>query len=147
MIEAQIEQDLKVAMLARDTSKVSTLRGLKSTFLYAKVAAGTRDRELADDEAIRLLQKEAKKRDESADLYAKGGENGRAEQELSEKKIIEQYLPAKLSEDKLVEVIDSVISTNPDFNMGQIIGEVKNKTAGTADGADIARIVKEKLGL
>jgi hypothetical protein len=147
MIEAQIERDLKVAMLARDTSKVSALRGLKSTFLYAKVAAGTRDRELADDEAIRLLQKEAKKRDESADLYAKGGENSRAEQELSEKKIIEQYLPTKLSEDKLVEVIDSVISTNPDFNMGQIIGEVKNKTAGTADGADIARIVKEKLSL
>ena len=86
MIEAQIEQDLKVAMLARETSKVSTLRGLKSTFLYAKVAAGTRDRELSDDEAIRLLQKEAKKREESAELYARGGEKGRAEQELSERK-------------------------------------------------------------
>ncbi len=146
MIEAQIEQDLKVAMLARETSKVSTLRGLKSTFLYAKVAAGTRDRELSDDEAIRLLQKEAKKREESAELYARGGEKGRAEQELSEKKIIDQYLPAKLSKDKLVEAVNSVISANPDFNMGQIIAEVKNKTAGTADGADIARIVKEKLG-
>ncbi len=147
MIEAQIERDLKAAMLARDTNKVSTLRGIKSTFLYAKVAAGTRNKELADDEAIRLLQKEAKKRDESADLYAKGGENSRAEQELSEKKIIEQYLPQKLSEDKLVEVIDSIISANPGFNMSQIIGEVKNKTAGATDGADIARIVKEKLGL
>jgi hypothetical protein len=146
MIEAQIEQDLKVAMLAREASKVSTLRGLKSTFLYAKVAAGTRDRELTDDEAIRLLQKEAKKREESAELFARGGEKRRAEQELSEKKIIEQYLPAKLSEDKLVEAVNSVISANPDFNMGQIIAEVKNKTAGTADGADIARIVKEKLG-
>ena len=134
-------------MLARDTTKVSTFRGLKSTFLYAKVAAGTRDKELTDDKAIRLLQKEAKKREESADLYAKGGENGRAEQELSEKKIIEQYLPAKLSEEKLVEAVDSVISANPGFNMGQTIAEVKNKTAGTADGADIARIVKEKLGL
>jgi uncharacterized protein YqeY len=146
MIEAQIEQDLKVAMLARETSKVSTLRGLKSTFLYAKVAAGTRDKELTDDEAVRLLQKEAKKREESAELYTRGGEQGRAEQELSEKKIIEQYLPSKLSEDKLVEVVNGVMSSNPDFNMGQIIAEIKNKTAGSADGADIARIVKEKLG-
>lgn len=146
MIESQIEQDIKSAMLARDTVKVSTLRGIKSVFLYAKVANGTKDRELTDEEAITLLHKEAKKRDESADLYTKGGETARAEQELSEKKILEAYLPEKLSEEDLSKVIDEVMSKAADANMGQIISEVKAKTAGTADGADIARIVKSRLG-
>lgn len=145
MIEAQIEQDLKSAMLARDTEKVDTLRGVKSTFLYAKVAAGTRDQELSDEEAIKLLQKEAKKREESAELYAKGGEQERADKELSEKKIIDGYLPAKLSEEELQKIVDEVMNKNPDGNMGQIIGEVKAKTAGSADGGDIARLVKAKL--
>lgn len=146
MIEAQIEQDLKSAMLARDTEKVSTLRGLKSTFLYAKVAAGTRDSELSDEEAIRLLQKEAKKRDESVELYLKGGEKQRAEQELKEKEIIDSYLPTKLNEQELEKIVTEVMSASSEANMGQIIAEVKNKTTGRADGADIARIVKVKLG-
>jgi uncharacterized protein len=145
MIEAQVEQDLKSAMLARDPDKVSTLRGIKSFFLYAKVAAGTRDSELADSEAIALLQKEAKKRQESADLYNQGGEPARADKELSEKKLIETYLPAKVSEEELENIINDFMSANPDANMGQIIAAVKTETAGSADGGDIARIVKVKL--
>lgn len=145
MIEAQIEQDLKSAMLARDTDKVSTLRGLKSVFLYSKVASGTRDKELSDELAMSLLQKEAKKRQESVDLYTKGGEKERAAKELSEKKLIETYLPAKLSEQELETLINDYMSQNPDANLGQIISEVKTKTAGKADGGDIARIVKGKL--
>ncbi|MEI9913670.1 MAG: GatB/YqeY domain-containing protein [Candidatus Saccharibacteria bacterium] len=134
MIEAQIEQDLKSAMLARDTEKVSTLRGIKSTFLYSKVAAGTRDSQLSDDEAIKLMQKEAKKRQESADLYIQGGEQARADKELSEKKIIDAYLPSKLSESELEKIIGEVMSSNSDANLGQIIGEVKAKTAVALTG-------------
>ena len=145
MIEAQIEQDLKAAMLARDTEKTSTLRGIKSVFLYAKVAAGTRDTAMPDDEAIKLLHKEAKKRDESAQLYKQGGNEERAEKELSEKAIIDAYLPAKISEKDLEAIVDEVIASNKEANMGQIISEVKNKTAGSADGGDIARLVKGKL--
>ncbi|HEY1645502.1 MAG TPA: GatB/YqeY domain-containing protein [Candidatus Saccharimonadales bacterium] len=146
MIETQIDQDLKSAMLARDAEKVSTLRGIKSVFLYAKVANGTRDSELADEEAIKLLQKEAKKREESAGLYAGGGEQARADQELKEKAIIDAYLPAKLSEEDLSKIVDEVISGKTDANLGMVIGEVKSRAAGSADGADIARLVKAKLG-
>jgi hypothetical protein len=146
MIEAQIDQDLKTAMLARDTEKVSTLRGLKSVFLYAKVAAGSRDKEMPDEELTPLLQKEAKKRQESADLYARGGAQDKADKELSEKAIIEAYLPAKISEDGLTKLIDDYMSSNKEANMGQIISEIKAKTAGSAEGSDIARIVKGKLG-
>jgi hypothetical protein len=145
MIESQIEQDLKSAMLARDSEKVSTLRGIKSVFLYAKVANGTKDKELSDEEAISLLQKEAKKRQESVDLYIQGGEQGRADKELSEKRLIEQYLPAKLSEEELNKVVEEFMSANPDANLGQIISAVKTKTAGSAEGGDIARVVKGKL--
>jgi uncharacterized protein YqeY len=145
MIEAQIEQDLKTAMLARDTEKTSTLRGIKSVFLYAKVSSGTRDKELPDEEVIKLLQKEAKKREESAILYKQGGADERADKELSEKAIIDGYLPAKISESELEAIVNEIIKANKDANMGQIISEVKNKTAGSADGSDIARIVKGKL--
>lgn len=145
MIESRIEQDLKSAMLARDTEKISTLRGIKSIFLYAKVASGTRDRELTDDEAIKLLQKQAKQRQESADIYLQGGEKERADKELKEKAIIETYLPAKLSEQQLESIIESIIKANKEASMGQIIASVKAKTAGSADGAEIARIVRAKL--
>ena len=146
MIESQIEQDLKTAMLARDTQKTSTLRGLKSAFLYEKVAAGTRGDELTDEDATKILQREAKKRQESADLYKQGGNNSRADQELAEKAIIEEYLPSKLSEDELTKIVEQAIeASDQPANMGQIIGAVKLKTAGAADGSDIARIVKSRL--
>lgn len=147
MIEDQIDQELKTAMLARDGLKVETLRGLKSTFLYAKVANNTKDKKLSDQEAFTLLAKESKKRQESADLYKQGGDQDRADKELTEKAIIDAYLPKQLSEDELKAVIDEVMGTSiGDANMGQIIGLVRQKTAGTADGSEIARLVKEKLG-
>jgi uncharacterized protein YqeY len=146
MIEQQIEQDIKSAMLARDTLRLETLRGLKSVFLYSKVAAGTRDKHLTDEQSTSLISKEAKKRQDSADLYNQGGDQDRAEKELKEKAILESYLPEKLSEEKLAAVIDEIIRDigSDQSNLGQIIGAVKSKTAGTADGADIARLVKER---
>jgi uncharacterized protein YqeY len=146
MIEDQIDQNLKSAMLARDGLKTDTLRGLKSVILYSKVASNTRDEKLADQEVINLLSKESKKRQESADLYKQGGEQERADKELTEKAIIDEYLPKQLGEDELNSVIDEIMgSLGNDANMGQIIGMVKQKTAGAADGSAIARLVKEKL--
>ena len=145
MIEQTIEQDIKTAMIARDSLRLETLRVLKSTFLYAKVASGERGDPLDDAQAIALISKEVKKRQESADLYIAGGEQERADKELSEKVILESYLPDKLSEAELSKIIDEVIAQNDDKNLGQIIGQVKAKTSGSADGSDIARLVKEKL--
>lgn len=147
MIEDKIDQDLKAAMIARDSLKVDTLRGIKSVFLYAKVTGGTRDQKLTDQQAITLLAKESKKRQESADLYKQGGGTQQADKELKEKDIIDSYLPKQLSTDELKKVIDEVISSSPEnLNMGQVIGMVREKTAGTADGSEIARLVKERLG-
>ena len=148
MLEQRIEQDLKTALLAGDKSKVTTLRGLKSVLLYAKVAAGTRDEGLSDEIVISILSKEAKKRQESADLYKQGGSQERADAELAEKALIETYLPAQLDEAELSKIVEAVIAdtgASGMADMGRVIGAVREKTQGAADGAVIARLVKERL--
>ncbi|MDB5175300.1 MAG: hypothetical protein JWM81_158 [Candidatus Saccharibacteria bacterium] len=144
-IEEQLEADIKTAMLAREATTVTTLRGLKAAFLSAKVAAGTRDSAMSDDEAIAILSKEAKKRQESVDMYTQGGRPDSAAAEAAEKALIETYLPARLTEDEVRAVVDEVLAATDAPAMGPVIGAVKQRTAGAADGAMIARIVKEKL--
>ncbi len=148
MLEQTLEQDIKTAMLAGDSGKVTILRGLKSVLLNVKVAQNKRDVGLTDEEVLPLFAKEAKKRQESADLYIQGGDQARADQELSEKALIETYLPAQLSETEISIIVDEVIAstgaTSP-AQLGQVIGQVKQRTQGSADGALIAQLVKQKL--
>ncbi|MBC7708331.1 GatB/YqeY domain-containing protein [Polaromonas sp.] len=146
MIETQLEQDIKTAMLAGDKVRVLTLKTVKSVLLANKVANGTRESILPDAEVITLLSKEAKKRQESAELYKQGGNDLKAEAELSEKALIETYLPKQLSEAEISMVVDDVLAQMGDSAaMGPAIGQVKAKTNGAADGALIAKLVKEKL--
>ena len=149
MLEQKIEQDLKAALIARDSQKVSTLRGLKSALLNLKVATGKRESGLSEDEIIGVLSKQSKQRQESADLYVQGKDQARADAELAEKTLIDAYLPTQLSADDLAPIIDKVIAdtgANSPAAMGQVIGAVRAQTTGRADGALIARLVKEKLG-
>src|SRR6266540_2697433 len=130
MLKQQIEQDLKQALLSGDKERALTLRSLKSVILYAEVAQGSRDEGLADDAIIVLFSKEAKKRQESADLYIRGGAEERAAKELAEKKIIEAYLPQQLSDDELRAIVAAVIAETDAQGMaamGQVIGAVKQK--------------------
>ena len=147
-IKEKIDTDLKTAMLAGEKDRVTTLRGLKSSILYAEVAAGKRDEGLDEQTVVALMQKEAKKRQESADLYRQGGNPEKAQLEITEKTIIEGYLPEQLSEEKIRELVMTEIAKieNPSpQQMGQIIGSVKAASKGNADGSIIARIVKEQL--
>ncbi|HSX53237.1 MAG TPA: GatB/YqeY domain-containing protein [Patescibacteria group bacterium] len=148
-LKQQIDADLKTAMLAGDKTLVTTLRGLKSAILYVEVAKGNREQGLPDPEILDLLTKEAKKRQESADLYAQGGNAERQQAELAEKATIEKYLPKQLDDSALNAIIDEVVGAKGNVsaqNMGQIIGEVKQKTAGQADGGRIAAAVRSRLG-
>lgn len=147
-ISKDIDADLKTAMLAGDKTLATTLRGLKSVILYEEVAKGTRDTGLENDAVVALLSKEAKKRQESADLYVQGGNQEKADQELIEKTVIEKYLPAQMSEEELLAIVDEVISSsgaNSMQQMGQVVGAVKAKAGATTDGSRIAQLVKEKL--
>lgn len=149
MLEDKLNQDLKQALLARDSFAVGTLRGLKSALLYAKVAEGLpRDESTPDAVFIAVLQKEAKKRQESADLYEQGGNEDKAHAELAEKAIIGRYLPAQLDEARLRALIEETIAEVGGADqraMGQIISKVREKTAGAADGSLVAQLVKERL--
>jgi uncharacterized protein len=148
MLKQRIDQDLKQALLAGNKVLATTLRGLKSVILYAEVAQGVRGTGLSDEEIIQLFAKEVKKRQESADLYRQGGNMERAQAELDEKVVIEQYLPEQLSDEALEALIDAVIASigaSGPQAMGQVIGTVKQESNGQADGSRIAAMVKERL--
>ena len=137
MLEQRIEDDIKSALLAGDKTRAMTLRGLKSTLLNVKVAEGKRDSGLSDKEVINIFSKEAKKRQESADLYVQGNSQERADKELAEKSVIEEYLPQQLSEDEIASIVAEVIAetgASEQRDMGKVIAGVRDKTAGSADG-------------
>lgn len=148
MLEQKIEQDLKTALLAHDAQRVSVLRGLKSVLLNVKVATGKRDSGLSDEEVLPIFSKEAKKRQESADLYKQGGSQEKADAELAEKAIIEEYLPEQLGETEISAMVDEAIKATGaegPKDMGKVIGQVKQTAGASADGGLIAKITKEKL--
>lgn len=149
MLKQQLQDDVKAAMLAGDALRVETLRGLKSVILYAEVAAKKREGDgISDEEIVTLFAKESKKRTESAELYVKGGAQEKADKELAEKAIIDAYLPEQLSEADLAKLIDEVIAEQGAEGvqaMGKVIGAVKAKAGNSADGALVAKLVKERL--
>lgn len=148
MIKQQLEDDIKTAMLAGDKLLVQTLRGIKSAVLYAEVASGDREAGLSEEAIVDVLAKEAKKRAESAEMYRQGGDEARHQAEMVEKAIIEKYLPQQFSDDELTDIVKEEVAKldAPDMQkMGQVIGAVKARSKGQADGGRIAQIVKEQL--
>jgi uncharacterized protein YqeY len=148
MLEDKLQQDIKTALLAGDSVKATTLRGLHATLLDLKIKEGKRDSGLNDEEVLRVFAKESKKRQESAEMYKKGDAQERADAELTEKAIIDAYLPEQLSEEEIAKMADQVISesgASSMADMGKVIGLVKSKAGSAADGSVIAKIVKEKL--
>ncbi len=147
-IKETLTGDLKTAMLAGDKTLVTTLRGLKSVILYAEVAQGNRDQGLSDDEVVALFMKEAKKRKESADLFAQGGNTEKAEAELTEKLVIEKYLPAQMSDEDLNVIVNDVATAIGGITretMGVAIGKVKTIAGPGVDGGRIAAVIKAQI--
>lgn len=147
-MQAQIEQDLKQALLSGDRQKAETLKGIKSALLNEAIAQNARDTGLSDEQIQKILARESKKRQEAADLYEKGGSPERASAELAEKAVIDAYLPEQLSEAEVAKIVDEQIAKagQPTMqDMGKIIGAVRDQTGGQADGGLIARLVRERL--
>jgi uncharacterized protein len=147
-MQEEIDKDLKSALLAGDRAKVETLRGLKNALQYEAVASGSKDRSLTDEQIQRVLAREAKKRQEAADLYQQGGNQERANAELAEKQVIENYLPEQASEEEIRKTVEEEIAKlgSPTLaDMGKVIGAVRGRLGASADGATIAGLVKERL--
>jgi len=143
-----IQNDMKAALLGGDRLVGDTLRNLKAAILDEEVKQNKRDEGLADDEIEKIIAREVKKRNESITVYEQNGRPELAEDERKEAEVLSRYLPEQLSEDKLREIIAAKIAeleVGGPQAMGQVIGAVKQQVGNTADGAAIARIVKEKL--
>ena len=147
MLETKLDADIKQALLGGDKPRAEVLRGLKSVLLNEKIAKGLRDTGLADEQVLAVIGKEVKKRTESADLYVQAGSQERADKELYERGVLEEYLPSQLTDEELAAVVDEVMgSLGQGAQMGQVIGAVRAKVGASADGGRIAAAVKSKLG-
>ena len=143
----QISEDIKQAMLAKDKVALDALRGIKKEFLEAKTAPGS-DGELKDEKALQIMQKLVKQRKESAEMYRAANRAELAAEEEAQCKIIEKYLPAMLSEEELLKVLQAIIAqvgaAGPQ-DMGKVMGMATKQLAGKAEGRLISQKVKELL--
>ncbi len=144
----KLAQDLKAAMLARDSFLVDILKGLKSAILNQEIAEKKRESGLSDEEVETLLAREAKKREEAASLYDQGGNIEMADKERREKAVIQAYLPKQLSDEEVSQLVEEAIKqtgASEAKDMGKVIGVVKAKAGNSAEGSLIAKIAKSKL--
>jgi uncharacterized protein len=140
-----IQEDLKQAQLARDETKVSTLRMLISEIKNAEIAKGGT---LEEADIMSVLAREAKKRKEAAVGFRQGGREESAVKEESELKILEGYLPTQLSSEELTKIVEQTITelgAKSITDMGKVIGVVMGKVKGQADGGAVSGLVKERL--
>lgn len=141
----KIQEDLTCALKENDRVKVSTLRFLISAFNNAKIAKGS---ELTDDEIEKEITKDAKRHRESIAAFKKGNRDDLVEKESRELKILEVYLPEKISESELAKIIDEVISESGAkkiSDIGMVMGKAMEKVEGRADGKLVSGIVRSKL--
>ena len=147
-LKDKIQDDTKAALLGGDRFVADTLRNLKAAILNEEVAQGKRDEGLSDEEIEKIIAREVKKRNESIAIYEQNGRPELAETERKEAEILSGYLPEQIDEDKLREIVKDKITelgvSGPQA-MGQVIGAVKQQVGNSADGALVARIVKETL--
>lgn len=143
----KLQADLNTAIRGRDEVTSSTIRMLLTAITNEEVA-GKEKRELKDEEIITVLSREAKKRREAAEAFEAAGRADKAAMEKSEGEVIAKYLPEQLSDADLQKMIDEAIAATGaagPADMGKVMGALKAKVAGKADGALVSSLVKEAL--
>jgi uncharacterized protein len=147
-LTTQIDQDIKQAMLAKDADKLRGLRSIKAALLLARTEKGAAE-ELGQEAEIKVLQKLAKQRKESADIYQTQNREDLYKIEMDELQVIEAYLPKQMSREEvevyLKELIGRVGATSVK-DMGKVMGAANKELAGKADGKTISEVVKGLLG-
>ncbi|NLU83384.1 GatB/YqeY domain-containing protein [Rhodococcus sp. HNM0569] len=151
-LKARLRSDMTAAMKAKDTLRTATLRMLIAAVQKEEVA-GKEARELGDDEVLKVLARESKKRGEAAEIYTQNGRGELAAQEHAEAQIIDEYLPTPLTEDELASVADTAIADVAEEigerpgqkQMGLVMKRATAIAAGKADGARISKAVRDRL--
>jgi uncharacterized protein YqeY len=144
----KIAADLMAAMKAKDTLALEALRAAKTAFIIARTDRGS-GTVLSADEEMRIIQKLVKQRKESAAIYREQKRPDLYEKEENEAAVLEKYLPAKISDDELENVLKAIIArlgARTPSDMGKVMGVAAKELAGRADGREISAKVKELLG-
>jgi hypothetical protein len=143
-IEEKINNDIKEAMKAKDSQRLEALRAMKSVVLLLK----TSPEGLSEESATKALQKEVKKRRETADIYNTQNRADLAGVEIAQADVIESYLPKQMSGEELkaeVQKIIAQVGASSPADMGKVMGVASKALAGKADGKAISEVVKQLL--
>src|SRR5690606_9728885 len=147
-LEQKINQDIKVSMIAKDNIKLRGLRAIKAAILLAKTEK-IQVEELNEDTEIKVLQKLAKQRKESGDIYKSQNRDDLYQIEMEELQVIEEYLPKQLDRSAVERIIKDIITelgATSVKEMGKVMAAANQKLAGQADGKTISEVVKSQLG-
>ena len=146
-LQDQVMTELKAAMRAKDAVKLEALRAIKSGILLAQTENGSKE-EISEDAELKLLQKLVKQRKDSATIYKEQNREDLAQPELDQAAVIEQFLPAQLSEAEIEQKVKDIIAKTGASgmkDMGKVMGMASGELAGKADGKTISMIVKREL--
>ncbi|MFM2203547.1 MAG: hypothetical protein RLZZ605_511 [Bacteroidota bacterium] len=146
-LEAKIMESLKTAMKAKDEVALRTLRAIKAAIIIEKTAEGASG-EIDEATEIKMLQKMAKQRKDSLQIFEQQQREDLASKEREELTIIEQFLPAQMSEEEIKQALQQIINTvgaSSMADLGKVMGIASKELAGKADGKVIATLVKELL--
>jgi uncharacterized protein len=141
----RIETELKEAMRARDEPRIAALR---LTLSALRSAEKELQRPLKEDEELQVLQRERKRRVESVQAFRDAGRTEQADREEAELRVLEELLPAPLSEDELERIVDDAIAETGATSLrdlGRVMADVMPQVAGRADGSVVSQLVREKL--
>lgn len=146
-LKDKLKADLTASMKAKDEVRLRTIRMVLSAVNVEEVS-GKQARELSDDEIVKVLTKEAKKRREAAEAFGNAGRAAQAQAELDEQAVLEEYLPAQLSDEELNALVDAAIAqsgaTDPKA-MGAVMKVLNPMVAGRAEGGRVAAAVRARL--
>jgi uncharacterized protein len=146
-LKERLRADLNAAMRARDQVRMRTLR-MALTSITNEEVAGASARDLTDEEIVKVLTREARKRREAAEAFSAAGRSEQAAAERAEGEVLADYLPAQLSEEELAALVDAAIAETDASgmaSMGQVMKTVTPRVAGRADGARVAAEVRRRL--
>jgi len=147
-LKERLRADLNAAMRARDQVRMRTLR-MALTSITNEEVAGASARDLSNEEVVKVLTREARKRREAAEAFGAAGRDEQAAAERAEGKVLAGYLPAQLSDDELAELVSSAIAetgASGPQGMGQVMKILTPRVAGRADGGRVAAEVRRRLG-
>jgi uncharacterized protein YqeY len=148
-LQQRVDSDLKQAMRAKDATKLGVLRMLKSALKYAAIAKSGAEAELSDAEAVQVIRKQAKQRQDSIESFEKGGRPELAGKEKEELAILNSYLPQAMSADELAKIVRETIAelgATSKAQMGAVMKALQAKAGGRADGKALSAEVQKQLG-